>query len=136
MTSKDLLKKMTPSDKHTYIAQLNSKGKGLDFNHVDMFSRLIKDAARCNEYNSDIYYDMQHIEDRMQDFNPDEEFEPIWIGFRKMGVDCTAFILSRCEHENVYGSLSSNYFALYSINVDLEETFPGFYDVVLSEYVI
>lgn len=132
MTSKNLFEKMKPSEQHIYLAQLNSHG--LEFNQSDLFSRLIKDAARCNGYNSDIYYDMKYIDERMQEYNPDDEFEPIWIGFRKLGVDCTSFVLCRVADESVYGSLSSNYFALYCISIDGKE--PGWYNVILNEYAV
>lgn len=132
MTSKELFEKMRPSNTQVYLAQYNSNG--LDFNTSDMFSRLIKDAARCNNYNSDIYYDLCYIDKAMREFNPAEETEPIWIGFRKMGVDCTNFVLCRCGDDQVYGHMSTNYFALYSISIDKEE--HGFYSVALNEYYV
>ena len=131
MTSKDLFAKMKPSDQHVYLAQYNH---GLDFNQSDLFSRLIKDAARCNGYNSDIYYDLRYIDDRMKDFDPSEDFDPIWVGFRKLGVDCTDFVLCRSRDEQTYGSLSQNYFALYSITVDHQN--DGWYNVLLNEYAV
>lgn len=132
MTSKDLFEKMTPSDKHVYLAQHNSSG--LDFNRSDLFSRLIKDAARCNGYNSDVYYDLVYIDQRMKEFNPGDEFDPIWIGFRKLGVDCTNFVLCRVSDEPVYGTLSQNYFALYSVTVQQNEY--DWYNVTLNEYAV
>ena len=132
MTSIELFEKMKPSDKHVYLAQYNARG--LDFNTSHLFSTLIKDAARCNNYNSDIYYDLSYIDDRLKHFEPADDFEPIWIGFRKMGVDCTSFILARCNNESMYGALSTNYFALYSISVEKAE--EGFFDVYLNEYYV
>ena len=130
MTSKDLFEKMRPFDRHIYLAQYNSSG--LDFNQSDLFSRLIKDAARCNGYNSDVFYDLKYIDERMKEFNPNEVFDPIWIGFRKLGVDNTDFVLCRCDDEYTYGSMSSNYFALYSITVENRNN--NFYNVCLNEY--
>lgn len=130
MTSEQLFEKLKPSQSHVYLAQLNNRG--LEFNTSDLMSQLIKDAARCNCYNSDIFYDLKYIEERFNNFNGEGDFEPIWIGFRKMGVDCTSFVLCRCNDEQVYGSLSENYFALYSLSVKEDEY--DFYSVTLSEY--
>lgn len=132
MTSKELFNKMKPSTTKLYLAQ--STEKGLEFNHSHMFSTLIKDAARCNGYNSDVYYDLKYLEDRFENFSEEEEFEPIWIGFRKLGVDCTNFVLCRCADDAVYGSMSNNYFALYSVSVEKDEA--GWYDVHLNEYAV
>lgn len=134
MTSVELFNKIKPSEQYIYLAQATDKG--LDLNSSDIFSRLIKDAARCNHYNSDIYYDLCFIDNRFKEFNPIEGFEPIWIGFRKMGVDCTSFVLCRCDDESTYGSLSNNYFALYSISVDKENCRNDFYSVKLNEYAV
>ena len=132
MTSNELYEKLKPSEQQVYLAQYNARG--LDFNTSDMFTRLIKYAARCNGYNSDIYYDLSYIDDRLKHFEPADDFEPIWIGFRKMGVDCTSFVLTRCNNESTYGSLSLNYFALYSLSV--ERTEEGFFNVYLNEYYV
>jgi hypothetical protein len=132
MTSTELFEKIKPSNQTIYIAQYNSRG--LDFNQSDLFSRLIKDAARCNGYNSDIYYDLCYIDDFMKHFEPAAGNEPIWLGFRKLGVDCTSFVLCRCENDFIYGSLAKNYFALYSISIEPDEN--GWYRVVLNEYPV
>lgn len=132
MTSVELYKKLRPYKTNTITAQLMSDG--LSGNLSDMFSRFIKDAARCNGYNSDIFYDMKIIEKAMREYNPEEEFTPIWVGFRKHGVDGTNFILCKVENENMYGSLSYNYFALYSVMVEHEE--PGWYNIILNEYAV
>ena len=133
MTSKELFTKMgSPSSKYSYLAQLNEQG--LDFNISGLFSILIKDAARCNRFNSDIYYDMQIIEERMKTFNPEEEFEPIWLGFRKNGVDHTGFVLCKANDKQTYGTLPNNYFALYVITVEKQKN--ELYDVILNEYYV
>ena len=133
MTSKELFTKMgSPSNKHYYLAQFNERG--LDFNTADMFSKLIKDAARCNRFNSDVYFDLKYIEERLKEYNPEEEFEPIWLGFRKNGIDSTAFVLCKCDNEITYGNLTSNYFALYVVTVEKKKN--DLYDVILNEYYV
>ncbi len=131
-TSKKIFEKLTPARKDKFSSQLLEDG--LNVNLSTMFSRFVKDAARCNGYNSDIFYDMKYIEKRMKEFNPEEEFEPIWVGFRKLGVDGTDYIIARCTDSNINSDLYSNYFALYSVSV--EDRGEGFYDVILNEYAV
>ena len=130
MTSIELYEKLKP----TFQTSAQLLPDGLTGNLSDMFSRFVRDAARCNAFNSDIYYDMRIIDDAMHSFNPDEEFEPIWVGFRKLGVDSTSFILSRIEDNNLYVSLCHNYFALYCVTVEKED--EGWYNIILSEYSV
>lgn len=132
MTSEQLYEKLTPYKTDKYFAQLLSDG--LSVNLSDAFSKLIKDAARCNGYNSDVYYDLRTIDTAMKEFDPHKEFTPIWIGFRKLGVDGTSYILCKADNEAFYGSLSANYFALYSLTV--ENDHDDFYHVVLNEYTV
>lgn len=132
MTSKELYEKLIPADEKHYVGQLLDNG--LSVNLSDMFSRFVKDAARCNGYNSDIYYDMKHIDEAMHEFDPDKEFEPIWVAFRKLGVDGTAYVLCRAEENNLYSSICDNYFALYCVTV--EHNSYDFYSVVLREYPV
>lgn len=132
MTSKELFNKIKPSHTETYLAQLLSDG--LSVNLSDMFSKFVKDAARCNGYNSDIFYDMILINDTMKQFKHGDEVDPIWVGFRKLGVDGTNYILSRCNTQTCYKDLSRNYFALYSVTIDQED--GDFYHVNLHEYAV
>ena len=132
MTSSELYKKLTPTSEKYY--ECCNRARGLDVNLSDMFSKFVKDAARCSAYNSDIFYDMKTIESAMREFDPTVEFDPIWVGFRRYGVDCTSYVLCRAEAESTYGSLSHNYFALYSITV--KERGDNYFDVVLSEYAM
>ena len=55
---------------------------GLSVNISDIFTRLIKDAVRCNSYSSDVYYDLQKIEETVRNYRNFAEVEPIFIGFR------------------------------------------------------
>ena len=107
---------------------------GLSFNTSSIFSQLIKDAARCNGYNSDVYYDLKGIDQRLESYNPDKEFDPVWIGFRKLGVDGTAFVLSRCDDkESVFVNLDRTYFALYSFMIEKND---DRYYAVFREYAV
>ena len=135
MTIQELYAKLHPSREEQLSAQLLCDG--LSVNLSSFFTKLIKDAARCNDYSSDLFYDMREIYDTMKAFRATQsmhEFTPMFVGFRRHGVDGNSFILSRLHNDlrgNVY-ALGQEYFALYSINVvnDCE----GWYKVVIREY--
>lgn len=131
-TARKLYKELVPIQIDKYNAQMTERG--LNVNISDFFSTLIKDAARCNGYQSDVYFTMREIDKRLKDYRPLDEFEPIFIGFRKMGVDGNGYVLSRINDTNVSMriTLSREYFALYSIA--LEEDIPGWYNVIFSKY--
>ena len=134
MTSKELFNAISPDHTKVYTGQLLKDG--LNVNTSDIFSLLIKDAARCNSYNSDVYYDLLKIDTAFSNFDPTKEFEPIWIGFRKLGVDGTSYLLSRLGPEdrqgNIWGILFHEYFALYSITVEPDG--ESFYKIKLNTY--
>ena len=133
MTSKELYEEIKPRNEMNYsYAYLTNDG--LEINLEGMYSKFIKDAARCNCYNADVWYDIKIIKEAMTEFNPSEEFDPIWVGFRKMGVDSTSFVISRInenDNESPYFILAQNYFALYSVNVVKD---GDHFNVVLREY--
>lgn len=101
-------------------------------NLSDIFTKLIKDAARCNSYSSDVYYDLQRIEETVRNYRNFAEVEPIFIGFRRHGVDGNTFILSRIEG-NPY-AVHNEYFALYSVMIEQKQDEPGWATVVFNEY--
>jgi len=75
---------------------------GVDVNISTSFSAIIKEAAKCNSYNSDVFYDLLSINNRLEnfDFNNEEHYSPFLIGFRKMGVDGNAFVCTKVEEKS------------------------------------
>lgn len=130
MNSRELYNKMTPSKTEKVIAQLLADG--LSCNLSTFYSKLIKDAARCNRFNSDIVYDINGIQDALKNYRANKEFEPIWIGFRRHGVDGTNYVLCRVDSSSVSMSLGQEYFALYSVDVEYNKY--DWYNIVLNEY--
>lgn len=129
MTSiQELYEKLRPSK--TTHANGQVLTKEFCVNLSDIFTRLIKDAARCNSYSSDVYYDLRKIDEEVRAYRNGAEFTPIFIGFRRHGVDGNTFILSRIEDDpyNVY----REYFALYSLTVQQDDF--GWATVVFNEY--
>lgn len=131
LTSEELYERIKTDNTTKFMAQY-MPGLGLNVNMVDAFNRLIKDAARCNAYNSDVYYDIKSINEMLENFKPEEIPEPIWIGFRRMGVDGTSYVLCNADKQMPYLTLSRNYFALYCITVVPTEY--GNYNIIFSEY--
>lgn len=129
MTIQQLYEKMRPSRTHDTTGQILADG--LSVNISDFFTRLIKDAARCNSYSSDIYYSLREIDEKVRSYRGIAPFEPIFVGFRRHGVDGNTFILSRLDG-NPYNA-SREYFALYSVNV-IPEDGGGWCKVLFNEY--
>lgn len=132
MTMTDLFNKLTPISVERYIAQ--RVDNVLSVNYSTLFCKLIKDAARCNNYQSDVFYTLKEIYDKVYNFCPEEHpkiLEPIWVGFRKMGVDSNNFIYCRISDNDFRIALSREYFALYCIRFEKDER--GWW-VVVYEY--
>ena len=96
----------------------------LEANMSDAFTQLIREAAKCHSYSSDVIYDIGSVNDMLEHFNPgkypndgshDDDLPVIAFGFRKLGVDGNAFILSRLDG-NCY-NIEREYFAMYFIEV-------------------
>lgn len=130
MTIQELYAKMRPSKTETAHAQMLADG--LSVNISDFFTQLIRDAARCNSYASDVYYDLCAIDRALKEYRTGQTFEPIFVGFRRHGVDGNSFILCRIG-ENQYNA-HQEYFALYSVMLEPDGDSGDWYNVVFNEY--
>ena len=133
MTIQELYEKLRPSKTSTASAQILADT--VSVNLSDMFTRLIRDAARCNSYSSDVFYSLTEIDEKIRNYHGKAlsgaaQFEPIFIGFRRHGVDGNSFILSRIEG-NPY-NVHREYFALYSVAIEQKDA--GWATVVFNEY--
>ena len=136
MTSNELFEKLKPFSRKSYEGYYH-EGYGLDINYSEIFSQLIKDAARTNRFQSDVYYVLKEIEGALNNYNPENPPEPIWAACRKDGVDDTRFLIITYEKEKTYGTLSSRYFVIYSVSFREEDTEYGKrYFVDFNEYVV
>ena len=136
MTSTELFNKLKPFSVSTAEGYYRP-GKGIDINYSDIFCKLIKDAARTNRFQSDVFYVMKDVETAMNEYNPKDPPAPIWAAFRKDGVDGTGFLMVAYDQEAVYGSLSSRYFAIYSVSFREEDSQYGKrYYVDFAEYAV
>lgn len=128
MTSKELYEKLRPSVSETENVQV--VGGRINYNTSSFYTKLIREAARCNAYSSDVIYNINGMTEAMQNFDPKAGPVIIWFGFRRHGVDHDSFILSRIG-EDVY-NVHQNYFALYSVKIEVES--PGYADITFNEY--
>ena len=113
-----------------------SQEKKLSCNMSAIYSEFIKQAARCNRYNSDVIYDIQTINAAMEVWTGEKTL--FAIGFRRDGVDGNSFIQSRLENDcrNVW-DIHKCYFALYFVEIQADpEGFESFRKVVCNGYML
>ena len=77
-----------------------------------IISHLIKEAAQCDAYASDIYYDIKALYALTQ--HPDEDKPDAWypLGFRDCGVDSPAYF----DHREIW-----RYRVIYLVRFDYKE---------------
>ena len=129
MTISEIINKLHVISTTTESARWSDYEQKIAVNMSTIYTKLIKDAARCNCYSSDLLFDIQMFEDRLKSGEPCA----IYLGFRKMGVDGENFIVSRCNNG---ASVYSEYFALYRLELWPDEEGAGSYKVVLTEYAV
>lgn len=95
------------------IFQTNGRSGKYGINLSSEISFLIKEAAKCDYYASDLIYNIQSLMEAVEAGN--EHFE--WFGFRDMGVDHYAFIKSRVGDPVMYGTIDKNYRSIYLVTV-------------------
>lgn len=111
-------------------------GGKLDINLSSEYTQLIREAARCNRFASDVIYDINAMNRALETFNPENDLPIVAFGFRKDGVDGNSFIISRLNNEhggNVNGCYKE-YFAIYFMEVVEEEDWKGYFKVETRGY--
>ena len=90
---------------------------------ASIYTVLIKEAAKCHNYSSDVLYDIQYIENLLKqiDIIPPSNF---YFGFRKLGVDGFEIIRERIHLSETFPEDSPKvedvYFAMYIISLSEE----------------
>ena len=113
---------------------------GIDINMSDVYSAMIKEAAKCNYYASDLIYDIEHIKDRLEHFDifDEDSYMPILVACRKSGVDGNSYILSRtqeasrgCEYAICF---PSDYFSVFAVTFAKSEEWSdlGYVDIYVK----
>lgn len=81
-----------------------------DINYCSIMSELVKAAGTlCEDYASDVYYDLQLLEIWKDGLRSELTF----IGIRSMGVDGYDFVKCRLGNSATYGT--NNYIRLYRL---------------------
>lgn len=81
-----------------------------EINYSSITSELIKAAGTlCEDYASDVYYDLQLLETWVKELRSELTF----IGIRNSGVDGYNFVKCRLENSATYGA--NNYIRLYRL---------------------
>lgn len=98
-------------------------------NYSGILSFLIKEAAKCEHYASDLFISWEEVTERLQH---GESFSS-YFGFRRMGVDHEAFIRSRCE--SLGGALE--YRSMYRLDVDFQsgEVHMNLYELEIDKTI-
>ena len=116
-------------------ARINSDGR-IDVNMSSAFTAMIKEAAKCNRFSSDLIYDIQKVNERLEHFYPFEEesYSPILIACRKDGVDGNGFILPRVQDASrncAYAiCFPADYFSVFAVSFKQSEDFDlGYVDI-------
>lgn len=109
--------------------------KRMETNLSSEFSELIRQAARCNRYGSDLIYDINNVNDAMETWTGEKTL--FVFGFRRDGVDGNSFVLSRVNNEckEIY-NIHNLYFAIYFVEVKEDEGYTDFYKVVTDGYYL
>lgn len=116
-------------------------GCGLEVNLSSFFSQLIREAARCNDYCSDVIYDISAIREAMEAFNPcnypntgssDSKLPVFALGFRKLGVDGNLVMLSRLK-DDIF-DIYKEYFAVYFMEVKRHGKYNDWWEVEMNGY--
>lgn len=85
--------------KHTKIIEVvgyvDGNGK-LQVNMSYIYSKLVKEAAKCKQFASDIIYDIAAIEDSISDIHECMTSNTV-IGFRESGTDGNAYMRNRVK---------------------------------------
>ena len=95
-----------------------TRGYVANTNWSSIATILIKEAAKCDSYSSDIFYDLKAIEETVKNGNS----ETFLLGFRDMGVDSKAFVEVRLDSKE---KVSSYYRKLMKLDIVADETYKS-----------
>ena len=89
-----------------------------EYCHLNMsaiYDRLIKEAAKCTHYASDLIIEIKILEQAIEN----RENIKVFFGFRDMGVDHESFIDSRLE--SAVGNPEANYRAIWMVDLQFDQ---------------
>ena len=80
------------------IYELDGKNR-VSINMSSIYTALIKEAAKCDNYASDVLYDIKHVEEEL--YENMKETSMVFFGFRDMGVDHNDYIKWHIEDDDL-----------------------------------
>lgn len=98
-----------------YIEHGQSGEFGLNYSAI--LTALIKEAAQCEHYASDLFIDWRSVTEFLEDPAPGKRVW--WFGFRDMGVDGKVFIKATTGNPGCYGK--NRYRVIYALLVWKDE---------------
>lgn len=117
----------------------------ISYNASSVYTFLLKKAAMCEHYASDILYNIKEVEAAIEgrcmmpivnDNGEIENISPVtvYFGFRDMGVDGYCFINSRLDSPECYGKLKDAYInGLYCVELTASEKYANEFTATLYE---
>lgn len=103
-----------------YYNGISEEGK-FDINYSSILSFLIQRAGGiCKHYSSDLFITWCYIYDKLKDLH--YKGDKILFGFREMGVDSNAFVLSRYNNYGIDG-MHDEIKELYVLDIKVDEDF-------------
>jgi hypothetical protein len=85
------------------IKRASERNQKSVLNLSGFYTAIIKEAAKCSSYSSDVLYDIDSIKDMLKNMKDGEQTR-YYLGFRNMGVDAASFIRERepSEYRKIY----------------------------------
>ena len=107
----------------SWVTSYENENEGIfDVNYSSILTHLIKEAAKCESYASDLFVDWKSIDKSLR--NKELKSNYYLFGFRNMGVDHRSYV-------EVRGIDSEEYRSVY--HLDVEVNFP---DIKMTLYKI
>lgn len=96
---------------------ITAQGYKSTINYSDILTRLIKEAAECKSYSSDLWITWKYNVDQPLD---DEELESktVWFGFRELGVDHGEYIKHKVNEPESYGDYNKEYYSIWRLDIE------------------
>lgn len=99
----------------TYCEEMKKRIAGLSINLSSSYSVLIKEAAECVSYASDVLIDVVLIQDVLSQRT--DGSCTFWFGFRRCGVDHDVFIANRIG-DGTDREIAAEYRCIYRLDIE------------------
>lgn len=104
-----------------------ASGQASDYKNLnisDVYTRMIQEAGKCDNYASDILHDIEDLKERIEKM-PVNGNDRMYIGYRDMGTDGNVYL--ECREDDY----EENYRAIHEISISKDT--HGYIRVTLYE---